>query len=62
MHDVTIRDFMNLGKAVSRGIVLGVGDGCVGVENVATGGRGVWFRVGGEFGLDEQVSNNRIEK
>ena len=62
MHDVTVRDFMNIGKVVSRGIVLGVGNNCVGVENVATGARGVWFRVGCEFGLDEQVSNNRIEK
>ena len=47
-----IQDIMNLGKADDRGIVLGGGNGCVGVENVATRAREVWFCVGCKFGLD----------
>ena len=52
MHDVTIQDIVNLGKAGSRGIVLGVESGCVEVGNAATGAREVWFCVGSKFGLD----------
>ena len=52
MHDVTIQDIVNLGKADSRNIVLGVGNGCVWVGNAATGAREVWFCVGSKFGLD----------
>ena len=53
INDVTIRAIMNLGKADVGGIVLGGGNGCVGVGNVATGVREVWFCVGSKFGLDE---------
>ena len=51
MH-VMIQDSVNLGKADVWGIVLRVGNRCVGVGNVETGAREVWFRVGCKFGLD----------
>ena len=53
INDVTIQAIMNLGKVDVRGIVLGDGNGCVGVGNVATGAREVWICVGSKFGLDE---------
>ena len=54
MHDAMIQDIVNLGRADVLGIVLGGGNGCVGVRvgNVAAGAREFWFRVGCKFGLD----------